>query len=123
MNAMVAANLILIPVQCEYLSFKVLKLLNRIITTVRQKANPGLQVKILRTMHDSRIGLSKDVLQQVEQVGGGTVFTTVIDRAVTVAYATVAGQSILQYDGNSKSATAYRRLAQEVIEYAETSKG
>jgi chromosome partitioning protein len=120
MNALVAADLILIPVQCEYLAFRALKLLSRIIATVRHKANPTIKVKILRTMHDTRTGLSKDVLQRVEEIGRRTVFSTVIDRAVNIGYAAVAGQSIFQYDGNSKSASAYRQLAQEVITYAET---
>lgn len=117
MNALCAAHLVIVPTQTEFLSYKVLRLLNRIIASVKKKANPTLQVRILRTLYDARIGLSKDVSERVEHLG--TTFTTIIPRNVDVGYAALAGQSIFQYSYHSRAASAYRNLIQEVIAYAE----
>lgn len=114
-NALVAADKVIIPLQCEYLAMRGLRHLNRIIGKIRRKANPNLSIRILRTMHHTRALHSREVLEEVESIFGGQVYGTVIKRTIKFADASAAAQSILAYDSKSDGAVAYRQLAEEVI--------
>lgn len=114
-NALMAADRIITPVQTEYLALRGLKQLNRIISKVKKKGNPNLQVKILRTMHDVRTLHSREVVEELVKVFPGQVYEAVIKRTVKFADSTLAGESILSYAKNSEGAMAYRKLAEEVL--------
>ena len=114
-NALMAADRVITPVQTEYLALRGLKQLNRIITKVKKKGNPNLQVKILRTMHDVRTLHSREVVEELARVFPGQVYEAIIKRTVKFADSTLAGESILSYAKNSEGAMAYRKLAEEVL--------
>lgn len=114
-NALIASDKVIIPVQTEYLAISGLKHLNDIITKVKKKGNTKLTAKILRTMHDIRTIHSKEVVEELEKIFHGRIFNSVIKRTIKFADATLAGESILSYDKNSEGAIAYRNLAKEVL--------
>lgn len=115
-NALAAADRVLIPVQCEYYALEGLGQLMRTIELVRQGLNPDLGVLgVVLTMYDKRNQLSRQVLNEVAHNFPGRVFEAVIPRVVSVAEAPSFGKTILQHDPDSKAANAYRQLAQEVI--------
>jgi chromosome partitioning protein len=115
--ALVAAQLLIIPVQSEYYALEGLKHLLRTIDLIRQSLNPSLRVLgLLRTMHDVRTTLSHQVVRDVEQFFPTLVFKTVIPRSVRLAEAPSYGESIVDYDPRSLGAQAYRALAEEVVE-------
>ncbi len=113
-NALVACQTVIVPLQCEYLALRALKQLQKIITKVKRKANPHLQVRILRTMYDSRTHHGKEVFEEIARVGGDQVFHTFIKRTIKFADAAVEGEPILRYAKDSEAAQAYRELAQEI---------
>lgn len=115
-NALIASHLILIPLQCEELAFRALKLTNRFITRVRQRANPNVKVRILRTMYNTRTMHSRQVSKEVKRIGRETVLTPVIKRTVKVSDAMAARKPILEYAGSSDVASAYRQAAHEIME-------
>ena len=115
-NSLVAAEKIIIPVQCEYYSLEGLSQLLKTIELVRENLNPDLQVLgVLLTMYDKRSQLNRQVLNEVTNNFPGRVFDAVISRTVSLAEAPSYGKSILQFDPNSKAAKEYRRLASEII--------
>ncbi len=118
-NALTAANSVIIPVQTEYLAARGAFMILSTIETVRQKKlNPSLYVEgILLTMADTRTLLTKDILSAVEtQFGAGQyVFQSVIKRSVRFGESVVAGQSILAYDPKNPGAQAYRDVADEIV--------
>jgi chromosome partitioning protein len=118
-NALTAANSVIIPVQTEYLAARGAFMILSTIETVRQKKlNPSLYVEgILLTMADTRTLLTKDILAAVDsQFGAGQyVFQSVIKRSVRFGESVVAGQSILAYDPKNPGAQAYREVADEII--------
>jgi chromosome partitioning protein len=116
-NALVAADVVLVPLQCEYLALRALKQLQKILGKVRRKANPHLQVRILRTMYDSRTTHAREVFDEIAQAGGEQVLQTFIRRTVKCADAAASGESILHYATDSEAAHAYRELAQELQAY------
>ncbi|UCG24417.1 MAG: ParA family protein [Chloroflexota bacterium] len=122
-NALTAANSVIIPVQTEYLAARGAFMILSTIETVRQKKlNPNLYVEgILLTMADTRTLLTKDILAAVDsQFGTGQyVFQSVIKRSVRFGESVVAGQSILAYDPKNPGAQAYRDMAEEVLRRGE----
>lgn len=119
-NNLMAAHLVIVPVQTEYLALRGLTQLQRIIQKVQKKGNPGLEVKILRTMHNSRTLHSTEVVEELQQAFGAQVYETVIKRTIKFAEASRAGQPLLQFARDSEGARAYRQLAQEVLADAQT---
>ena len=114
-NALVAAHELIVPVQTEYLALRGLKHLNEIVHKVRQRANPQLEMRFLRTMYDKRTRHGREVLAELEDVFGSQVYETVIKRTIKFADATVAGEPILTFAPSSDVAHAYRRLAKEIL--------
>lgn len=114
-NAMTAASVILVPIQCEYYAMEGLTLLDRTIQTVRLNLNPELKIDgILLTMYDQRTRLADEVAGQIREVFGSAVLNTVIPRNVALAEAPSFGQPVGIYASSSRGAEAYRQLAQEV---------
>ena len=115
-NALTAADGVLIPLECEYFALRGMALLMDTIERIREDLNPDLEiVGILATMYDARTVHGREVLGRVEDAFGGRVFRTVIAKTIRFAEAPVAGESILTYAGSSSGAVAYRELAKEVL--------
>jgi len=124
LNALVAADSVLIPVQCEYLALEGIRQLMQTIERVRAGLNPGLAIEgILMTMYDDRTNLSRQVVDDVRRVFGGQVYQAVIPRNIRLAEAPSYGQPIFLYDIRSKGAEAYLTLAQEYLEHEAQSIG
>jgi chromosome partitioning protein len=119
-NSLMAARQVIVPVQTEYLALRGLTQLQRIIQKVQKKGNPGLRVKILRTMHNSRTVHSTEVVEELKRAFGAQVYETVIKRTIKFAEASRVGQPLLLYAQESEGARAYRRLAQEILEDVQT---
>lgn len=118
-NALAAAEKLVIPVQCEYFALEGLGQLLKTVELIKQGLNPDLQVLgVLLTMYDKRNQLSRHVVNEVNKNFPGHVFDTVISRTVDLAEAPSYGKSILQFNPNSKGASEYRRLAEEIIKLA-----
>lgn len=116
-NALVASDYILIPVQAEYYALEGLSQLLETVSLVRKGLNPDLQILgVLLTMYNSRTTLSTQVKQEVDKHFKEHVFDTVIPRNVRVAEAPSFGQPIGEYDKWSKGARAYKQLVKEVLE-------
>jgi chromosome partitioning protein len=115
-NALTAANKVIVPVQCEYLSMRGLVQLQNTLQMIRENLNPGVEIEgILPTMLDSRTVHAKEAVQILEENFGDLVFESRIRKAIKFAEAPVRGTSVLKYDPKSKAAKAYRELAQEVL--------
>ena len=116
LNALTAADSVLIPLQCEYYALEGLAGLLETVSAVRQQLNPGLALEgIVVTMADPRNNLSRQVEQEVRAHFGERVFTSVIPRNVRLSEAPSHGKPILLYDVHSKGATSYLTLAEEVL--------
>lgn len=116
LNALVAADSLIIPVQCEYYALEGLGMLTRTIRMVRNAFNPDLSVKgILLTMFDPRNSLSRQVAEEVKKHFADSVFTTIIPRNVTLGEAPSYGKPALLYDYRSKGAQSYLELAKEML--------
>lgn len=114
-NALAAANAVLIPVQAEYYALEGLSQLLSVIQQVRQSLNPGLEILgVLITLFDSRNSLSAQVKKELENYFGAKLFETVVPRNVRLAEAPSFGRSIIEHDKWSKGARAYKALAKEV---------
>jgi len=119
LNALVAAQEVLIPIQCEYYALEGLGQLLKTVELVRAHLNPKLTVSaILLTMFDSRTRLSGQVAEEVRAHFGAAVLPTPIPRAVRLSEAPSYGQTVLTYDPNSVAAQSYRSAAQELAELA-----
>ena len=115
-NALTAADGVLIPLECEYFALRGVALLMQTIDKVRERLNPQLHVDgVLATMYDGRTLHSREVLARVVEVFGDAVYDTVISRTVRFPETTVAGKPITDYAPSSPGATAYRTLALEVL--------
>lgn len=115
-NALIASNSVIIPMQCEYFALEGLSGLLQTIERLTQSLNPGLEIEgILRTMYDGRNRLAIDVSEELLKHFGDRVFRTVIPRNVRLAEAPSHGLPALQYDKFSQGALAYLTLAGEVI--------
>jgi chromosome partitioning protein len=116
LNALTAADGVLIPVQCEYFALEGLSSLLETIKAVRQRLNPTLEVEgLLRTMYDVRNNLGNEVSAQLTQHFGDKVLRSIIPRNVRLAEAPSHGQPIHLYDRSSRGAIAYVGLAGEII--------
>ncbi len=114
-NALIAADAVLIPMQCEYYALEGLTALLETVERVRAHANPGLEIEgLLRTMYDPRNSLTRDVSRQLIQYFGDQVFRTVIPRNVRLAEAPSHGLPAILYDRQSRGAVAYMALAGEI---------
>ena len=115
-NSLVAADSVIIPVQCEYFALEGISKLLNTIKLIKQKLNPSLSIEgFLLTMYDSRLRLSNQVLDEVRRHFQDLVFETVIPRGVRLAEAPSHGIPVLLYDADSQGAKSYLRLAQEII--------
>jgi len=115
-NALIASDSVLIPLQCEYFALEGLTQLLRIIRLVQDKLNADLQLEgILLTMFDSRTNLSSSVVADVRKHFKEKVFDVIIPRNVKLSEAPSFGEPIAVYDPASSGATAYKRLAKELI--------
>lgn len=115
-NALTAADSVLIPLQCEYFALRGIGLLTDIIAKVRGRLNPSLTIEgIVATMYDSRTVHSREVLERIQQAFGDRVLTTTIGRAIKFSETTAAGQPITAYASSSAGAGSYRRLARELV--------
>ncbi|NNE04662.1 MAG: ParA family protein [Xanthomonadales bacterium] len=116
LNALTAANSVLIPIQCEYYALEGLASLLETIEQVRASVNPGLEIEgLLRTMFDVRNNLSSAVSDQLEEHFGEQVYRTMVPRNVRVAEAPSHGVPVLRYDPGSRGALAYIGLAGEIL--------
>lgn len=116
LNALVAANGVIIPMQCEYYALEGLAALTETIESVRASVNPGLQIEgLLRTMFDPRNNLSNDVSDQLVEHFGDRVYRTIVPRNVRLAEAPSHGLPVIQYDKTSRGAVAYLSLAGEIV--------
>ena len=120
LNALVAADAVLVPIQCEYLALEGVSELLDTLMRIRRTLNPSLEVEgILLTMYDERTSLSRQVATDLRSFFGAQIFQTVIPRNVRLAEAPSFGKPIIFYDIHSKGAEGYTQLAQEVIANAE----
>ena len=116
LNALVAAQSVLIPMQCEYYALEGLSALVSTIDQIKAAVNPDLEIEgILRTMFDPRNNLANEVSSQLIQVFGDKVFRTIVPRNVRLAEAPSFGKPVLQHDKDSRGALAYLALAGEML--------
>jgi chromosome partitioning protein len=115
-NALTAANKVIVPVQCEYLSMRGLVQLQNTLTMIQENLNPDVHIEgILPTMLDSRTVHAKEAVEILEENFGDLVFKSRIRKAIKFAEAPVRGSSVLKYDPDSNAANYYRELAKEVL--------
>ena len=116
-NALTAANKVIVPVQCEYLSMRGLIQLQNTLSMIRDNLNPDVEIEgILPTLVDTRTVHAKEAIEILEENFGDRVFASRINKTVRFAEAPVKGMSVLKYDPDGKAAFAYRQLAKEVLE-------
>lgn len=116
LNALTAADSVIIPIQCEYFALEGLGKLLNTIKSVQKIHNPELDIEgLLLTMYDSRLRLSNQVVEEVQKHFNDMVFKTIIQRNVKLSEAPSFGESIIAFDATSKGATNYLSLAEEVI--------
>lgn len=116
LNGLVAADAVLIPMQCEYYALEGLSALSNTIEAVREAINPGLRIEgIIRTMFDPRNNLTTQVSEQLKAHFGEQVYRTVIPRNVRLAEAPSHGLPVIAYDKASSGAQAYLALAGEIL--------
>lgn len=121
-NALVAAEGVLIPMQCEYYALEGVSALLETIRQIQASLNPGLVIEgVVRTMYDPRSSLTNEVSSQLHNFFGDGLYATVIPRNIRLAEAPSFGQPILKYDPVSRGAIAYRELATEMLQRHETS--
>ncbi|MGB5435659.1 MAG: AAA family ATPase [Maribacter sp.] len=116
LNALTAADSVIIPIQCEYFALEGLGKLLNTIKSVQKIHNPDLDIEgLLLTMYDSRLRLSNQVVEEVRKHFSEMVFDTIIQRNVRLSEAPSYGESIIKYDASSKGATNYLNLANELL--------
>jgi chromosome partitioning protein len=117
-NALTAANKVIVPVQCEYLSMRGLVQLQNTLEMIRENLNPGVEIEgILPTMLDSRTVHAKEAVEILEENFGDLVFKSRIKKTIKFAEAPVRGASVLKYDPSGNAAKYYRALAEEVLSH------
>lgn len=116
LNALTAANSVIIPIQCEYFALEGLGKLLNTIKSVQKIHNENLDIEgLLLTMYDARLRLSNQVVEEVKKHFGTMVFKTIIQRNIRLSEAPSYGENIIQYDATSKGAKNYLSLAEEVL--------
>jgi chromosome partitioning protein len=119
-NALVASDGVIVPVQCEYLSLRGLVQLENTMSMIRENLNPAVEIQgILPTMFDGRTLHAREAVEILEENFGDLVFKTRIRKTIRYAEAPVKGASILKYDPTGNAAEAYRDLAKEVLNGAQ----
>ncbi len=119
-NALVAADHVIVPVQCEYLSLRGLVQLENTLAMIRENLNPNVEIMgILATMFDRRTLHAREAVEILEENFGDLVFKTRIKKTIRYAEAPVKGTSVLKYDPSGNAAEAYRDLAKEVLNGAQ----
>ena len=122
-NALVAADHVIVPVQCEYLSLRGLVQLENTLAMIRENLNPNVAIMgILPTMFDRRTLHAREAVEILEENFGDLVFKTRIKKTIRYAEAPVKGTSVLKYDPTGNAAKAYRDLAKEVLDGAKARK-
>ena len=120
LNALTAAHAVLIPIQCEFYALEGVALLMNTIRLVQENMNPALMVRgVVMTMYDSRTRIATQVVDEVKNVFGATVYETLIPRNVRLSEAPSFGQPITSYDITSRGAESYIALAREVMKREE----
>ncbi|MDQ3858246.1 MAG: AAA family ATPase [Actinomycetota bacterium] len=115
-NALTAADSVIVPVQCEYLSLRGLVQLEGTLSMIRENLNPSVEIRgILPTMFDARTVHAREAVEMLKENFGDLVFDTWIRKTVRYAEAPVQGVSVLKYDPSGQAADAYRQLAKEVL--------
>jgi len=118
-NALVASDSVLIPMQCEYFALEGLSALISTVRKIRETLNPQLKIEgLLRTMFDGRNSLSNEVSSQLQTHFGDKVYKTVIPRNIRLAEAPSYGEPVIKYDPSSRGAKAYLALADEILKLA-----
>lgn len=116
LNALTAADSVIVPIQCEYFALEGLGKLLNTIRSVQKVHNTSLDIEgLLLTMYDVRLRLSNQVVEEVQNHFSGMVFETIIQRNVRLSEAPSFGESIITYDSTSKGSTDYISLAEEII--------
>lgn len=116
LNALTAADAVIIPIQCEYFALEGLGKLLNTIKSIQKIHNPNLDIEgMLLTMYDSRLRLSNQVVEEVRKHFDDMVFDTIIQRNVRLSEAPSYGESIIKYDASSKGAANYLNLANEIV--------
>lgn len=116
-NALTAADSVMIPVQCEYFALEGISKLLNTIKIIKSKLNPSLEIEgFLLTMYDSRLRLANQIYEEVKRPFQDLVFKTVIQRNVKLSEASSYGKPVILYDADSRGALNYMQLAQELIE-------
>jgi chromosome partitioning protein len=116
LNALVASNSVVIPIQCEFFALEGISQLMDTIDRVKEAFNPGLYVEgVLLTMYDDRTNLTRQVEADLREFFGSEVFRTIVPRSIRLAEAPSFGKSILAYDPRSRGAEAYIQLAKEIL--------
>jgi chromosome partitioning protein len=115
-NALTAADKVIVPVQCEYLSMRGLIQLQNTLSMIRENLNPGVDIEgILPTLMDARTLHAKEAIEILEENFGDRVFASRIKKTIRFAEAPVKGMSVLKYDPDGVAAHSYRQLAKEVL--------
>jgi len=116
-NALTAADSVIIPVQCEYFALEGISKLLNTIKIIKSKLNPALEIEgFLLTMYDSRLRLANQISEEVKRPFRDLVFTTVIQRNVKLSEASSYGKPVLLYDADSKGSINHMQLAQEIVD-------
>ena len=116
LNALAAADAVLMPIQCEFYALEGVAQLMNTVTLVRDNLNPDLAVEgVVMTIYDSRTKLAQDVVREVKKSFGDVVYHTMIPRNVRLSEAPSYGKPVLYYDKHSKGAQVYKELAKEVL--------
>jgi chromosome partitioning protein len=113
-NALTAADMVIVPVQCEYFSTRGLAQLLEIVSTIQKRRNPSLEVRVLPSLYDSRVRICKDILDQLKESFVGEIFETTIGIDARIRESQAAGEPITTYAPTSRAAVQYRALASEI---------
>ena len=122
LNALTAADLLIIPVQCEYYAVHSLRQTVELATLVRERTNPRLTYRVLVTMYDRRNRICQLILDQMQQGMDQVLFETVIEIDTKLKESPVFGQPITLYEPNTRGAQQYRELAKELVNYGKRQK-
>ena len=123
-NALAAADSLLVPIQCEYYALEGVTELFNTLTSIRRAVNPRLRIEgLLLTMYDDRIKLSSAVAADLRNFYGNLILKTVIPRNVRLAEAPSHGQPVIYYDPRSRGAESYFQLAEEVLAHEQETVG
>lgn len=115
-NALTAADVALVPLQCEFLSLRGLRDMEDIAVVIREATNPTLRLRVLGTMFDKRTLHANQVLQEANTTLPGLVYQTIIPRTIRLAEAPANGKTIFEYAAESNGAYAYSMLAEEILQ-------